>query len=64
MLRRGWLIILICALIVSPVLFGLEVLPGAAAWLLFLGFALLIVATLVFGEQTRRRSSKLPAGLL
>jgi len=64
MLRKSWLIILTCGLIVSPVLFGLEVIPGAAAWLLFLGFASLIVATLVLGEQTRKRSSRSPAGLL
>jgi hypothetical protein len=64
MLRRAWLIILTCALIVGPVLSGLEVIPGAVAWLLCLGCAALIVATLVLGEQTRRRASKAPAGLL
>jgi len=64
MLPRSWLIIVTCALIVSPALFALDVISGAVAWLLFLGFAALIVVTLVFGEQTRRRAGKAPAGLL
>jgi len=64
MLRKGWITVLIFAAIVSPLLYGLEVIPGAVAWFLFLGFACLIVASLVLGEQTRRRFTKSPINLL
>jgi len=64
MLRKGWIIGLICALTVGPLLFALGVISGTVAWLLCLGFAALIVGSLVFGEQARRRSTRAPFDLL
>jgi hypothetical protein len=64
MLRKGWITVLICAALVTPLLYGLEAIPGDVAWCLFLGLASLIVASLVLGEQTRRRSAKSPINLL
>jgi hypothetical protein len=64
MFRKGWITVLTCAALVSLLLYGLDVIPGAVAWCLLLGFASLIVASLVLREQTPWRSAKSPINLL
>ena len=57
--KRGW-IFLACALIAGPLLFGLHAISAEVAWMIFLGFAALIVTSIVFGERGRRRPSLFP----